>query len=269
MRRLSARHIAVFLAVLIIAGLSLVEAGAQARKRRSRSRRAASSAVPRPTPLPAQEGSDPADPQIVSTADQTTGTSSKGSAGRARNSPSPSPTPDPERERLRQTITDLSGQVNKMADKLSQMEEQQRALVDIERLSRAEQRAETFRSQLRDVQQRQTDIQLQVDQVEFALQPEQIERMVAAYGTMHPEVAREQRRKQLEAQRTKLKAQNDQLEQSRVRLESAIVTADLEVDRLQRQIDLQNQQASQDSLPTPTPLPVETPAPTPDIPPRK
>jgi len=263
---LSARFIAVFLTVVIIGGLSLIEAGAQSRKRRTR--RTTHSAVPRPTPLPTQEGSDPSDPQVVSTADQTSTTSSRSSA-RSKSLPASSPTPDPERERLRQTITDLSGTVNKLADKLSQMEEQQRALVDLERLSRAEQRAETFRSQLREVQQKQTDIQLQLDQVEFALQPEQIERMVAAYGTMHPEIAREQRRKQLESQRTKLKTQYDQLEQSRVRLESAIGTADLEVDRIQHQIDLQNTQASQDSLPTPTPLPVESPAPSPEIPPRR
>src|SRR5262245_40802479 len=140
MPRLSARHLAVFLAIVIIAGLSLIEAGAQGRKRRSR--RASSSAVPWPAPWPAQEGLNPTYPQIVSTSDQTGGTNSKSSSGRVKSSPSPLPTPDPEQVRLRKTITDLSGQVNKLADKLSQMEEQQRALVDIERLSRAEQRAE-------------------------------------------------------------------------------------------------------------------------------
>jgi len=71
------------------------------------------------------------------------------------------------------------------------MEEQQRSLVDIERLSRAEQRAETFRTQLRDVQAKETDLQAQLDQVDYALQPENIERVVGTFGTTHPEVARE------------------------------------------------------------------------------
>jgi chromosome segregation ATPase len=145
------------------------------------------------------------------------------------------------------------------------MEEQQRSMYDLERLSRAEQRAETFRTQLRDVQAKETDLQLQLDQLDYALLPEQIERSVATYGTTHPEVAREQRKKQLENNRLKVKAQFDQLEQSRVRLEAAISTADLEVERLQRQMEGRNQGGEQAPVANPSPSPIETPSP--DIPP--
>jgi chromosome segregation ATPase len=172
---------------------------------------------------------------------------------------------------LRRTINDLSGQVNKLSDKLSQMEEQQRSLVDIERLSRAEQRAEGFRTQLRDVQDKEADIQAQLDQIEYALAPENIERAVAMYGTTHPEQMREQRRKQLESQRAKLKAQYDQLEQSRVRLEAAIATADQEVEILRARIDAANADANQ---PAPKVLvqPAQAPGSTPNqiyVPPPK
>ncbi len=260
MQRLSARHIAVLVVVVIIIGLSLVDVGAQGRRRRARRTRKPSAAVPAPSPM-TEESSNPTDPQILSTADQSTGTTSRSSA-RPRSSPTPAP--ETEQEQLRRTISDLSGQVNKLSDKLGQMEEHQRSLVDLERLSRAEQRAETFRSQLRDVQEKETDLQLQLDQLDFAVQPEQIERAVAVYGTTHPEVAREQRRKQLENQRVKVKAQFDLLEQSRTRLEASIVTADAEVDRLQRQIELTNQQLNQSPIAIPKPSPSETP---PDIPP--
>jgi hypothetical protein len=256
MLRISARQIAVFLVVIIIGGLCFVDAGAQGRKKRQRRVTKPSTAVPTPSPTP-DEASDPYDPRIVSTAEQGTVSSSKSTSPRVK--ASPTPTPETEGEQLRRTITDLSGQVNKLTDKLSQMEEQQRSLFDLERLSRAEQRAETFRSQLRDVQAKETDLQLQLDQLEFALQPEQIERAVAVYGTTRPELARDQRRKQLENQRVKVKAQFDQLEQSRVRLEAAVATADAEVDKLQRQMDLANQQLDQPVLPKPTPSPVETP----------
>jgi hypothetical protein len=250
----SARLLGVLLTVLTVLGLCFVDAGAQ--RRRKRSRRVPAAVLPTPSPVP-EEGSDPSDPRIVSTADQGTVTTSR--SGSARPKPSPTPTPESEQDQLRRTITDLSGQVNKLSDKLSQMEEQQRSLVDLERLSRAEQRAETFRAQLRDVQQKETDLQIQLDQLEFALQPEQIERSVATYGTTHPEVARDQRRKQLENQRTKVKAQYDQLEQSRVRLESAVATADAEVDRLQQRMQLGDQQLNQAPVATPTPSPEETP----------
>ena len=177
MRRFSARHVAVFLVLVLIGGLSLIDAGAQWRKKRPR--RVSRSAAPKPTPTPG-EGLDPADPRIVSTADQSN-TTSKGASTRSKSSPSP--TPDPESERLRQTITDLSGQINRMADKLTQMEQQQRSLVDIERLSRAEQRAETFRSQLRDVQAR-PDLQLQLDQSTTLCSPNK-SNVSWGFGTMH------------------------------------------------------------------------------------
>lgn len=255
MRRISARQLAVLLIAIIIGGACFIDAGAQGRKKRPR-RVTRATATPTPSPAP-DAASDPHDPRIVSTAEQGTEPSSRSTPARVK--VSPTPTPETEQEQLRRTITDLSGQVNKLTDKLGKMEEQQRSIYDLERLSRAEQRAESFRSQLRDVQSKQTDLQLQLDQLEYALQPEQIERAVAMYGTTRPEVARDQRKKQLENQRDKVKAQLDQLEQSRVKLESAIATADAEVEKLQRQIETNNQQLDQPALPQPTPLPVETP----------
>jgi DNA repair exonuclease SbcCD ATPase subunit len=224
----SVRYVALFSAVLIVISLCLVDADAQRRRRR----RAVSSSVAAPSPTP--NDSTGADPKIISTADQ----SSTGATSKSK--PTSAATPESEQEALRRTISDLSGQVTKLSEKLSQMEEQQRSLVDIERLNRAEQRAEGFRSQLRDVQAKETDLQSQLDQTEYALQPANIERVVGMFGTTHPEEAREQRRKQLENQRTKLREQYDQLEQSRVRLEAAIATADAEVEMLRKRIDAAN-----------------------------
>jgi chromosome segregation ATPase len=250
------RQVALLIVVLLAIGTCFVEAGAQKRKRRSRH---STTAVASPSPTPAaDELADPADPRIVSTADQTSNSAPK--TGNSRPKAASTPAPESEAEALRRTITDLSGQLNKLNDKLNQVEEQQRSLVDIERLSRAEQRAEGFRSQLRDVQQKETDIQGQLDQIAYALQPENIERAVGMMGTLHPEDMREQRRRQLENQRTKVKAQYDQLEQSRVRLEAAIATADTEVDSLRARLDAANAEANQ-AAPAKT---VIQPAKTPD-----
>ncbi|HEV7396567.1 MAG TPA: hypothetical protein VGN86_08670 [Pyrinomonadaceae bacterium] len=249
------RHFAVILVLLITSGLSFIDAGAQGRRRRSR--RPTRPAVATPSPTPSEDQTDPTDPSIISTAEPGGVTTTKGTSARPK--PSPTPTPETETDQLRRTITDLSGQVNKLTDKLGQMEDRQRSLLDLERLSRAEQRAETFRSQLRDVQAKETDLQGQLDQIDYALLPEQIERSAAMFGTMHPEVIREQRKKQLENQRVKVKAQLDQLEQSRVRLESAVTTADAEVDRLQRLLEVTNSEANDASSPSPSPTPQETP----------
>ena len=164
---------------------------------------------------------------------------------------------------MRQTIVTLSNQVTKLSEKLTQMEEQQRTLVDMERLTRAEQRAETLRAQLRDVQAKESDLQGQFEEVDYALKPENIERVVGTFGTTHPEEAREQRRRQLESQRTRIRAQLDQLAQSRVRLETAIATADTEVDLLRKRMDGLNKQ------PTDTETPPVTTTPPPEKPPEK
>jgi predicted nucleic acid-binding Zn-ribbon protein len=226
------RYLGVLIATLLVISFCLVEAGAQKRKRRSRRLVPSASAVPSPTP---DQSADPSDPKIVSTADQSPGTTRR--TDNTKPKPVSSPTPDSEAEVLRRTISDLSGQINKLNDKLSQVEEQQRSLVDLERLNRAEQRAEMFRSQLRDLQQKEVDISGQLDQLEYALQPESIERAVGIMGTTRPEEARDQRRRQLESQRTKIKTQYSQLEQSRVRLEAAIASADQEVEALRARIE--------------------------------
>ncbi len=249
----SARFSVILAALIVVVGLCLVDAGAQKRKRHPVRRHAASATA---SPSPDAE-SAVGDPQIISTADQAAQPSSKRkSAGPA---PSPTPTPESEQELLRRTISDLSGQVNKLSDKLTQMQEQQRSLVDVERLNRAEQRAETFRAQLRDVQAKLTEIQGQLDQLEDALRPENIERTVGLYGTTHPEVAREQRRRQLEGQQTRLKSQYDQLEQSRVRLETAVASADTEVEKLRAQMDANSQPAIDAAAASPQPTPTPTP----------
>lgn len=249
------RQIALLIVVLVAVGVCFINAGAQRRKRHTR-RAANAAATPTPTPIP-DDPADPSDPKIISTADQTGSGTQTGRSSRPR--PASTPPPESDSEALRRTITDLSGQLNKLNDKLNQVEEQQRSLVDLERLSRAEQRAETFRVQLRDVQQKESDIQGQLDQIEYALQPENIERAVGMMGTTHPEEVRDQRRRQLEAQRTKLKAQYDQLEQSRVRLEAAIATADQEVTALRARIDAGNAEANQASPPKTVILPPQTP----------
>jgi len=70
------------------------------------------------------------------------------------------------------------------------------------------------------------------------LRPENIER-AAGYGTVHPEEAREARRRQLENEKSRLQAQEKILETSRARLETSLATADAEVDSLRQKIEQQ------------------------------
>jgi len=229
------QYITLFLVTIVIAGLCSIDVDAQKRRRR-RARRVARPVITNPT-INAPTTDQTQGEGIISTGDETSGAAAelKGDQTKSPNDPA----------QMQDTITSLSNQVTKLTEKLGEMQEEQRTLLDMERLTRAEQRAEMLRSQLRDVQEKQADLQSRLEQTEYALRPESIERMVAVYGTTRPEEAREARRRGLESERTRIKNQLDTLETSRQRLETAIATADREVELLRERIDKNNQQPVQ------------------------
>jgi hypothetical protein len=259
-------QIALLVAVVFIVGLCFVDAGAQRKKHRSRRTTNPPAASPSPT---REATAADAEPKIVSTADGNAGETNQTEKLKTTK-PASKAKPEADQDELRQTMITLANQVTKLSEKLSQMEAQQRTLVDMERLTRAEQRAETLRAQLRDVQTKESDLQGQLEQVEFAQLPENIDRVVGTFGTTHPEEAREQRRRQLESQRSRIRTQLEQLAQGRVRLESAITTADAEVELLRKRMEANNEQQNQSPTTTPpaTRTPTEKPPPTsPKVPP--
>jgi peptidoglycan hydrolase CwlO-like protein len=86
--------------------------------------------------------------------------------------------------------------------------------------------AEQLRSQLNDVQTKETELQNRLKQIDEDLLPENIEKYFALNGSTHPEVLREERRRQLENQKASVQSQLSQLATSRARLEAAITTAE-------------------------------------------
>jgi DNA repair exonuclease SbcCD ATPase subunit len=161
---------------------------------------------------------------------------------------------------MQQTINSLSNQVDRLNDKLTQMQETEKTRLDMDRLTRAEQRSESLRAQQVDVESKLADLQSKLEQIEYQLKPESIER-VGGFGTVHPEEARDARRRQLENERSRVLAQIKILETSRARLETSVAAADAEVDALRRKIEMQ--QATQDAsgVTTPEPRPTRRPKP--------
>jgi outer membrane murein-binding lipoprotein Lpp len=234
MTKLFTRAFAFFVCMfVIVGGISSVSA----QRKRKLSRRITNPVAASPTPTPLPPGN--LDPRIVSTAgDAETQTSS---APGSKSSPSRNPRAissgpsDP--DSVRRRVDSLSGQVEQLNSKLAQMEEDQRSLGYIERLTRAEQRAEDLRAQLRDVQSKQLDYQARMDQIDVDLRPQNIEVSMSAVGSLHPEDLRAQRKLLLENDKKRVQAQLDLLDKSRTRLESAIEMADLEVQKLQERVD--------------------------------
>ena len=240
------RYALVVLALFLIGGLLITDSDAQKRKRKRRS------TAPKIT-----------NPEIYQPVDNT---NNSGEITPGENA-SPTPTPDP--EAMKKTIQTLSNQVDKLSDKLNQMEESQRSLVDLERLSRAEQRSSQLRAEQRDVQGKIGEFEVRLEDVEFALKPENIERATQVYGTTRPEELRAQRRRQLETERDRSRRQLEQLRASDAQLTQAIATADAEVERLQKRLDAADRSAVENAktkaqsgeLTPPPPSPTPTPNP--------
>ena len=242
------RQTAFLLSLIVLIGLCVIDGDAQSRRRR-RSRRARRPAVVRPVvtnpaiaaPGSEQEAIGPDGERIISTADQTNETEPGTEAGSPKKNSSTKASGNAD---MQQTINQLSNQVDRLNDKLTQMQQNDRTLIDMERLTRAEQRAESLRAQQLDTESKLADAQSKLEQIDYQLRPENIER-AAGYGTTHPEEAREARRRQLENEKSRLLAQTKILETSRARLETSVATADAEVDTLRQKIELQ--QAQQDT----------------------
>ena len=244
------RRSAFIVVLLMMVGVFLVDAGAQTRRKR-RSRRVARPVITNPaiTPPATTETRDSSGAKIISTADENAQDAEQGTDPKPKNGKTTSKTTVPE-EDMKQTINSLSTQVDKLNTKLSQMQENDRSLLDMERLSRAELRAENLRTQQIDVESKLADLQSKRDETEYALKPENIDRVTSGYGTTRPEEARDARRRQLESEKARLETQIRILETSRARLETAVANADAEVDVLRRRAQ-QQQLKEQDSGTTP------------------
>ena len=235
------RLVIVVFAIVLMTGL-LVDSAAQKRKRTRR----------RPS---APKITNPEIYQPSPMDNSNTNSSDNSAAPNANANVNASQSEDP--ESMKRTIHTLSNQVDKLNDKLNDMQASQQSMVDLERLSRAEQRSSQLRTELRDVQSKRADLEARRDQLDNDLKPENIERVVAGYGTTRPEELRAQRKKQLENDRNRTQQQIDQLTASESRIQQAIATSDVEVDRLQKKLEASDKAAIQNAQtqasPTPTP----------------
>src|SRR6185369_8470437 len=204
----------VVIGICLILTFCMIEGEAQTKKKRKTRRRAAPTVAkpvitnPPIAPPAETEKTATGDVKIISTADSSKESTSKESTDTLQGSKPKVTNPETgEQEGMQQTITTLSNQVNKLNDRLQRMQDDDRYQLDMERLTRAEQRAEQLRSQLMDVQGKIADFEAKLEQIELALRPENIESATAGYGSTHPEAARDARKKQLEGERSRVQAQ--------------------------------------------------------------
>lgn len=219
------------LSPLLLAGL-VEEPAAQQTRRNRPSRRVTNPVRPQPTP-----GSD--EPALVSTAEeqqQANGDATQPSPNSAR--PARRGSNGAERARpARDNIERLASEIERLNRKVDNLERGRRVDLIQERLTRAEQRAEGLQQQLRDVMEKEANLQSQHDQLEEQMRPENLNNQLATVGTFRPDEARESLRRRLDNEKRRVQAQLDVMALSRTRLEASLTSADAVVQRFRAQLE--------------------------------
>jgi hypothetical protein len=156
----------------------------------------------------------------------------------------PNTTPGPEtvEERIDRTnkrVKDMGARIKSLeSSKPSSSEEKKKGLLlNLDILTRAEQRSESLRKQLFEMVEKENSIKLKLDQIENDIRPEAIQRQVAMAGTLRPEELRDTRRKNLEAEKKNMTDLLTQIQATKTNLESSVQRADLMVEKLRAKLE--------------------------------
>lgn len=136
-------------------------------------------------------------------------------------------------------IRDLNDRLNKLeAEKKTGYDEKQRMLLlNLDILTRAEQRTESLRKQLFEMIEKENTIKTRLDQIDYDIRPESIERTLQIAGSMRPEEVRENRRKTLDAERRNLQSLLSQIQNTHASLDASLQRAEQMVDKLRDKLE--------------------------------
>jgi len=116
-------------------------------------------------------------------------------------------------------------------------EKQKRLLLNLDILTRAEQRSESLRKQLFEMIEKENAVKSRLDQLEFDSRPEMIERTLQLAGSMKPEEIRDNRRKMLNAEKANLNALLVEIQSTRANLASNLLKAEQMVEKLRAKLE--------------------------------
>ncbi|GIU81340.1 MAG: hypothetical protein D6687_06885 [Acidobacteria bacterium] len=149
---------------------------------------------------------------------------------------------------LRKRVEEISSRLDflESSRKNELTEKQRRLLLNLEILSRAEERAESLRQKLFDLTEKESAIRLRLNQIELESTDEAINRSIALMGGLRPEVLREQKRKSLESEKNNLLNLLNQIENHKLKLQENISKADALVEKLRNRLETQIEEALQE-----------------------
>lgn len=146
---------------------------------------------------------------------------------------------------LRKSLQTLNLRLREISDKVlapdsnqgsSSNAKQNRIALNLEVLTRAEQRAEALRKELLERIERETSLRSRLVQLEEEMRPESIERALNPIGSTRSVELRDVRRRVLENERRGVESLLSQTVQSRLRLEDDVKQADSLVSKLRQRL---------------------------------
>ena len=148
-------------------------------------------------------------------------------------------TVEPQADPNPQKVKELMARVKKLeAARVNEYDEKQkRLLLNLDILTRAEQRSESLRKQLFDMIEKDNSVKTRLDQIESDSRPEMIARSAAFAGTLKPEEIRDMRKKSLETEKQNLQSLLTQIQITRESLAVNLAKSDTLVDKLRLKLE--------------------------------
>jgi len=137
-------------------------------------------------------------------------------------------------------IKDLRGRVKALESSRTDPAdaEQKRLALNIDILTKAEQRSDALRKQIFDLTEKENSIQLRLDEIDIQLRPEMINRATTSMiGSMHPEELRALREKSLLSEQANQRSLLTQVQMTRAALETSLARSDEFVEKLRLKLE--------------------------------
>lgn len=154
-----------------------------------------------------------------------------------------------ERSGSEKIISDLNDRIRMLEiDKKDDYDQKQKRLaMNLDILTKAEQRSESLRKQSFELLEKENAIRNRLDQIESDLRPESIDRSVAFAGSLRPEDLRAARKRNLETERTNQQNFLLEIQRTRAAVDVNVQKSDLLVERLRVKLEAEIDAALSDT----------------------
>lgn len=160
---------------------------------------------------------------------------------RAGQEPEPTPVGQPVEKPIDtdSRVRDLTDRINKLesGQRGTYDEKQKRLLLNLDILTRAEQRTESLRKQVFELIEKENALRTRIDQIDFDIRPEMIERSLQLSGSMKPEEIRDNRRKSLAAEKANLQSLMTDVQNTRGSINTSLQRAEAMVEKLRAKLE--------------------------------